>query len=51
MGGSLTRETVDLAGVFDGSAAMQKFRAAVRDRLGNDAVGQAQFAVGKLEVR
>ena len=37
--------------VFDGSTAMQKFRAAVRDRLGNDAVGQAQFAVGKLEVR
>jgi hypothetical protein len=37
--------------VFDGSAAMPKFRAAVRDLLGNDAVGQSDFAVGKLEVR
>jgi hypothetical protein len=37
--------------VFDGSAAMPKFRAAVRDLLGNDSVGQSDFAVGKLEVR
>ncbi|HZX93022.1 MAG TPA: hypothetical protein VFE90_00790 [Myxococcales bacterium] len=37
--------------VFDGSARMPGFRAAVRDLLGNDAVGQSDFAVGKLEVR
>lgn len=37
--------------VFDGSAPMPGFRAAVRDLLGNDAVSQRDFAVGKLEVR
>jgi hypothetical protein len=37
--------------VFDGSAPMPGFRAAVRDLLGNDTVSQRDFAVGKLEVR
>ena len=37
--------------VFDGAIAMANFRAAVRDRLGNDTVAQSDFAVGRLEVR
>jgi hypothetical protein len=37
--------------VFDGSTPMRGFRAAVRDLLGNDAVSQRDFAIGKLEVR
>jgi hypothetical protein len=37
--------------VFDGSSPMRGFRAAVRDLLGNDAVPQRDFAIGKLEVR
>ncbi len=37
--------------VFDGSSPMRGFRAAVRDLLGDDAVPQRDFAVGKLEVR
>ncbi|HEY6909499.1 MAG TPA: hypothetical protein VI356_09030 [Myxococcales bacterium] len=37
--------------VFDGSLPMRGFRAAVRDLLGNDAVSQRDFAIGKLEVR
>jgi len=37
--------------VFDGSAPMRGFRAAVRDLLGDDTVSQRDFAIGKLEVR
>ena len=37
--------------VFDGNALPSTFRAAVRDRVGNDAVTQSDFALGKLEVR
>ena len=37
--------------VFDGTTTMPAFRAAVRDRLGNDTVSQTDFAIGKLEVR
>jgi hypothetical protein len=37
--------------VFDGSAPMPGFRAAVRDLAGNDTVSQRDFALGKLEVR
>lgn len=34
--------------VFDGS---QRFRAALRDRAGNEVLSQSDFAVGKLEIR
>jgi hypothetical protein len=34
--------------VFDGS---QRFRAALRDRAGNEVLSQADFAIGKLEIR
>jgi hypothetical protein len=37
--------------VFDGNALPAGFRAAVRDRVGNDTVTQSDFALGKLEVR
>ena len=37
--------------VFDGNALPAGFRAAVRDRVGNDTVTQSEFALGKLEVR
>ena len=37
--------------VFDGNALSAGFRAAVRDRVGNDTVTQSDFALGKLEVR
>lgn len=34
--------------VFDGS---QRFRAALRDRAGNEVLSQSDFAIGKLEIR
>ncbi len=37
--------------VFDGNALPLSFRAAVRDRVGNDTVTQSEFAIGKLEIR
>ena len=37
--------------VFDGAIAMGSFRAALRDRMGNDTVPQSEFAIGRLEVR
>jgi len=37
--------------VFDGNALPAAFRAAVRDRVGNDRVSQSDFALGKLEIR
>lgn len=37
--------------VFDGAALGAKFRAAVRDQLGNDTVVQSDFGIGKLEVK
>jgi len=43
--------TATVGAVFDGASAMPKFRAAVRDLLGNDTVAQRDFAVGRLEIR
>ena len=37
--------------VFDGNALPATFRAAVRDRSVSDVIGQADFAIGKLEVK
>jgi hypothetical protein len=37
--------------VFDGQALSSKFHAAVRDRSGSDVFSNADFAIGKLEVR
>jgi hypothetical protein len=37
--------------VFDGANLGAKFRAAVRDRSGSDVFSNADFAIGKLEVR
>jgi len=43
--------TATVGAVFDGATAMPKFRAAVRDILGNDTVTKRNFAVGRLEIR
>jgi len=37
--------------VFDGAQPGPLFRAAVRDQYGDDFVGQADFGIGKLEIR
>src|SRR5262249_53553458 len=37
--------------VFDGAAPGARFRATLRDRLGQEVVSQADFAIGKLEVK
>jgi hypothetical protein len=40
------------AGVaFDGAALAARFRASLRDRLGQEVVAQGDFAIGKLEVK
>ncbi|NMO14351.1 hypothetical protein HPC49_02580 [Pyxidicoccus fallax] len=45
------RPGADSGVVFDGTALGPKFQALLRDRLGNDVVGRAGFAVGRLEVQ
>jgi len=37
--------------IFDGASLGSKFHAAVRDRSGTDVFQNADFAIGKLEVR
>jgi hypothetical protein len=37
--------------VFDGAQPSTLYRAAIRDQYGDDFVSQAEFGVGKLEVR
>jgi hypothetical protein len=37
--------------VFDGQALQTGFHAALRDRSGSDVFSNADFAIGKLEVR
>ena len=36
--------------IFDGATLGPKFRAALRNKVGDDVVPQAEFAIGKLEV-
>ena len=43
--------TAAVGAVFDGQGVNPSFRAALRDRLGNDTVGQADFVLGRLEVK
>jgi len=44
-------QTGTVGPVFDGAQLVATYRAAVRDQFGDDFVSQADFGVGKLEIR
>ena len=43
--------TATVGSVFNGPSLDQRFRAAVRNRAGDEVFSNADFAIGKLEVR